>query len=102
MQRLSDTQQVCVAPKTTAEGPTKIEVSVNGQDWDTTMADVQLYTGPKVTAVTPSQGVTKNPRNLTVAVTGENFKCPNDDCSKVKVRFRNKDMDEIIVNGHYN
>lgn len=63
MERLSDTQQVCTAPRTSVDGPTAIEVSLNGQDWDTTAADVRFYTGPKVTAVTPSQGVTKNPRN---------------------------------------
>lgn len=34
-------------------------------------------------------------------MTGDNFRCPSDDCSKVKVRFRNADGDDIIVNGQY-
>jgi len=37
---------------------------------------VQFYNGPRVTAVNPTYGVTKNPRGLNIAITGNNFVCP--------------------------
>lgn len=45
----------------------------------------------------PTYGVTKNPRNLNMEIYGENFVCPNNDCSKIKARFTNAQGDQIIM-----
>lgn len=44
--------------------------------------------------------MTKNPKNLKMSIFGDNFACPENDCSRIKVRFMNKDKDSIIVEGH--
>jgi len=60
-----------------------------------------------VTQVDPVYGVTKNPENGDITITGENFECPRselnaaeEDCSKIRVRFTNKFGDEIYMDGH--
>jgi hypothetical protein len=56
-----------------------------------------MYAGPRVTGVNPTYGVTKSSKPLEIS--GENFNCPDSDCSKIKVRFTNKAGDEIYRNG---
>lgn len=34
-----------------------------------------------------------------MSISGDNFECPDGDCKNIKVRFTNKDGDEIIVDG---
>jgi len=58
-----------------------------------------FYNGPRVTAVNPSFGVTKNPRGLNMYVSGKNFECPQNDCSRIKVRFTNERGDMIFEDG---
>ena len=99
MTKLSQNEQVCTAPKTSADGETNVELSSNLHDWHDANDDVVFYDGPRVTAISPTQGVTKNPKNLKLLITGDNFKCPNNDCSKLKVRFMNQNKDKIIVKG---
>ena len=52
-----------------------------------------MYAGPRVTGVNPTYGVTKSSKPLEIS--GENFNCPDSDCSKIKLRFTNKAGDEI-------
>jgi len=59
-----------------------------------------MYPGPHVTHVAPQYGVTKNPKGTVLDISGENFKCPGDDCSKIGVRFTNYKGDQIFVKGH--
>jgi hypothetical protein len=100
MTRLSPTQYRCVAPKSSvADERARIEITANGQHWQETGHSIHFYNGPKVVSVNPTYGVTKNPRNQSIEISGENLNCPNNDCSKVKVRFTNKEGDEIIVRG---
>jgi len=63
---------------------------------------VKFYNGPKVTSVNPTYGVTKNPKGLPIDITGENFDCPNGDCTKIRVRFQNQRGDEIFEDGTKN
>jgi hypothetical protein len=49
--------------------------------------------------VSPSVGVTKNPKNAKMEITGDNFACPGGDCSKLKVRFTNAQGKKIEVEG---
>jgi hypothetical protein len=58
-----------------------------------------FYNGPRVTAVNPTFGVTKNPRGLNMFVSGRNFECPQNDCSRIKVRFTNERGDMIFEDG---
>jgi hypothetical protein len=60
---------------------------------------LKFYNGPKVVSVNPTYGVPKNPKNLSLEITGENFACPNGDCSQIKVRFTNENKDEIVMDG---
>ena len=99
MTKISDNELKCVAPKTDMVGDARIEVSPNGQQWQDIDYPVKFFSGPKVTAVTPTYGVTKNPRGLKMEISGENFACPNNDCSKTKVRFTNQNGDQIFVDG---
>lgn len=93
MTRKSQNEQVCVAPKTDITGEVKVEISANGQQWQDTDSDVKFYNGPRVTSINPTRGVTKNPKGLKLSIYGDNFQCPNGDCSKIKVRFMNKNKD---------
>ena len=97
--KISDTEQVCVAPKTDVTGDAKVELSANGQQWQDSGIPVKFYNGPRVTAVSPASGATKNPHNVPMEITGDNFACPNNDCSKIKVRFTNAKGDQIFVDG---
>jgi hypothetical protein len=36
-----------------------------------------------------------------IHVRGDNFACPGNDCSHIKVRFTNKNGDRIIIAGHF-
>jgi len=54
-----------------------------------------------VTAVSPTYGETKNPKGLNLTIYGENFECPNGDCSHVKVRFTNDIGDKIFEDGTF-
>jgi len=102
MRRKSSTQQECIAPKSTiSDEKARLEVSPNGQNWHDTGFEVHFYPGPRVTSVNPTYGVTKNPKKQVLEVSGDNFECPDHDCSKIKVRFTNKAGDEIFVNGEY-
>ena len=62
---------------------------------------VKYYNGPKVTAVSPTHGVTKNPNDDKLTISGENFACPNDDCSRIRVRFTNYLGDQIYTVGEW-
>ena len=100
MTRISYNEQECVAPKNDLTGDAKIQYSVNGQQWhDTGDHGLKFYNGPRVTSVNPSFGVTKNPRNQKMEIQGENFVCPNSDCSKLKVKFTNFEGREILEDG---
>ena len=89
MTRMTDSKLKCIAPKTNAVGPFRMEMSANGQDWQDIGHEVRYFNGPRVTGVNPTYGVTKNPKNLNLEIYGENFVCPNNDCSKIKARFTN-------------
>jgi hypothetical protein len=82
-----------VAPKSEAAGEVRVEISANGQQWQDTKAPLRYYNGPKVTSVNPTYGVTKNPHDQDLEVRGENFACPNNDCSRIRVRFTNDQGD---------
>jgi hypothetical protein len=58
---------------------------------------VRYFNGPRVTGVNPTYGVTKNPKKLNMEIYGENFVCPNNDCSKIKARFTNAQGDQIFM-----
>jgi hypothetical protein len=64
MKRLNDAEQVCLAPKTDFTGDANLELTVNKNDWHDSGHKITFYDGPKVTAISPTQGVTKNPKNL--------------------------------------
>lgn len=72
---------------------------MNGQQWQDAGYKVKFYPGPRVTAVSPTYGVTKNPKGLSITISGENFDCPNSDCTKIKVRFQNERGDWIFEEG---
>lgn len=99
MQAVSDTEQICVAPKTDAAGDVRIEITPNGQQWHDVKQPVRYYYGPKVTGVNPTQTVTKNPKNYRLDISGDNFECPKGDCSRIRVRFTNEKGDKIDVKG---
>jgi len=73
MTRISDNEQECRAPKTDSVGDVKVEISANGQQWQSVEHSVKFYNGPRVTSVNPTYGVTKNPKNLNLEVIGDNF-----------------------------
>jgi hypothetical protein len=52
-------------------------------------------------SVDPIYGVTKNPKKTILHVKGENFICPDNDCSRIVVRFTNKNGDRIVVKGRF-
>lgn len=80
-------------------GDSKIELSINRQQWHTLDHKVNFFNGPKVTSVSPTYGVTKNPKGSSLVITGENLECPKSDCSKIKIRFTNDKGDMIVVDG---
>jgi hypothetical protein len=85
--RESNMEQKCIGPKTDFQGDARVELSVNGQQWQDTGFKVKFYNGPRVTSVNPTYGVTKNPKGTKIDVAGDNFDCPNADCKKIRVRF---------------
>lgn len=97
MTKVSDTEMKCVAPKTDSVGSAKLQISANGKEFQDVDKEIKFYNGPRVTSVSPTYGVTKNPKNLPIEISGENFECPNNDCSKTKVRFTNKKGDRIYM-----
>ena len=97
--KVTDSHRECLAPKASVEGDVALQLSVNGQQWQNIDHPVKFYNGPRVTAVNPTFGVTKNPRNQKLEISGENFQCPSGDCSKIKVRFTNFQGHKIFMNG---
>lgn len=61
MKRITSNQEECVAPKTDVTGTVRLELGVNAQQWHD-VGQLAFYDGPKVTAVSPTYGVTKNPK----------------------------------------
>lgn len=99
MRRLSGTGLECVAPKVDYSGDTRLEIGINGQAWHDSGITLKFFSGPRVRSVSPSSGVTKNPKGLNLAISGDNFDCPNGDCSNIKVRFTNARGDAIFEDG---
>lgn len=92
-----------MAPKVDYSGETRLEIGVNGQAWHDSGLTLKFFSGPRVKSVSPSNGVTKNPKGLNLAISGDNFVCPErdgqKDCSNVKVRFTNAMGDAIFEDG---
>lgn len=68
------------------------QISWNKQNWQTILPlgksyTFEYYDAPEVSAVKPRFGPVKSPNNEKVVIEGKNFVCPNNDCSKVTVRF---------------
>lgn len=101
MTKVSDIEEEFLVPKNDHVGDAKIQISANGQQWQDVDHPVRFYNGPKVTRVNPTYGVTKNPRNQKLEIFGDNFVCPDGDCTKIKVRFQNSEGKEIFVDGKY-
>lgn len=101
MTRVSDIEYICATSPANYSGQAAIEINQNDQNWQDIGRDVELFTGPRVTAVDPTFGVTKNPKGSKVHVLGENFECNNGDCSHIKVRFTTKNGDRIVVAGEF-
>jgi hypothetical protein len=99
MKRVSNDKQICRAPKTDYLGDARIQLSANGQQWQNSGFKVKFYNGPKVTAVNPAYGVTKNPKKLSLTIIGDNFDCTGEDCKKIRVRFTNDKGDQIYQDG---
>lgn len=103
MQKVSDTDMICPSPKSDFNGNSHLEFSVNKVQWQRVKGNpIKFFNGPRVTSVNPISGVTKNPKHLNLTIIGENFECPGNDCSRIKVRFTNDKGDEIFVDGHKN
>jgi hypothetical protein len=62
MNRITSNQEECVAPKTEVTGTVRLEMGMNLQQWHDVGQVLEFYNGPKVTAVSPTYGVTKNPK----------------------------------------
>jgi hypothetical protein len=71
-------------------------MGINLQQWHDVGTSIEFYNGPKVTSVSPTYGVTKNPKGTNLQISGDNFACPKDDCRNIRVRFRNRNGDEIF------
>jgi hypothetical protein len=99
MTKMTNYEQKCIAPKTDSVADARVEISANGQQWQDTQHSITFYNGPKVTSLNPTYGVTKNPKGTKLEITGDNFKCPANDCSKLRVRFTNDQGDEIYTDG---
>jgi len=99
MARISSNEYRCVAGRYDFVGEAKVELSANGQQWQDAGSKVRFYNGPKVTTISPTYGETKNPRGSKLDISGDNFICPNSDCSKIKVRFQNERGDNIFEEG---
>jgi hypothetical protein len=80
-------------------GEARVELSANGQQWQDAGSKVRFYNGPKVTSISPTYGETKNPKGSKLDISGDNFLCPNSDCTKIKVRFQNERGDNIFEEG---
>lgn len=90
MDRLKYGVRRCVAPNTEYTGEARLQMSLNLQQWEDSPIKVKLFNGPRVTALSPTYGVTKNPKGLKIDISGDNFECPSNDCSMIKVRFQNE------------
>ena len=55
-------KEECVAPKTEVTGTVRLEMGMNLQQWHDVGQVLEFYNGPKVTSVSPTYGVTKNPK----------------------------------------
>jgi hypothetical protein len=99
MKNFTGVDKICTSPKTTYIGDGIVELSINQQQWHPIAQKINFFNGPKITEVSPTYGVTKNPKNLTLTIIGDNLDCPQSDCSRIKVRFTNDKGDQIIVDG---
>jgi hypothetical protein len=99
MKKVSDNEYLCIAERYDFVGESKVQLSANEQQWQTIENNVRFYNGPKVTSISPTYGETKNPKGSKLEITGDNFICPNSDCSKIKVRFQNERGDNILESG---
>lgn len=68
MKKVSNTEYICVSPKSDYIGDAKIELSVNNQQWNYIGQKIKFYNGPKITSVSPTYGVTKNPKGLKLTI----------------------------------
>ena len=99
MRKVSGTALECVAPAVAYSGDARLEVGVNGEAWHDSGLTLKYFSGPRVKSVHPPNGVTKNPKGLNLAISGDNFICPAHDCSNIKVRFTNAGGDAIFEDG---
>ena len=97
MTKVSDIEFICQTPPSKYTGDVTIEINQNEQNWQDIGRNIVFYNGPKVTSVNPTYGVTKNPKGTILEIKGDNFACPANDCSHIKVRFTNKFGDRIVV-----
>ena len=80
-----------------------IEFSMNKQNWIVVKSPLMDYSfmwydSPHVVSLYPTFGPVKNTKNLTMSIHGTNFRCPEDDCKDLKVRF-GKPPEAIYVKG---
>lgn len=47
-------------------------------------------------AIEPHFGPVKSPKEEKAIITGQNFECPNDDCSKLVVRFGDAEYGTVV------
>jgi hypothetical protein len=80
-----------------------LQVSWNKQNWQSIVPVGRNFTfeyidAPEVSSITPHFGPVKSPNGETVVLSGKNFICPENDCSKVTVRFGSDEV-KIYVPG---
>ena len=54
------------------------------------------YDAPEVMGLNPHFGPVKSPNGEKVTITGRNFKCPNDDCSELRVRLGSPEFGTLM------
>lgn len=67
-------------------------MSFNGENWQDIIPGNSTYSylyydAPKITSISPAYGPVKSPNNETIVISGENFNCPDTDCTDLYVRF---------------
>lgn len=88
-------------PKAAAGTMAILMISFNQEQWQSVLPSEKSYSylyynAPIVEAITPQYGPVKSPNNNKSIITGKNFDCPNDDCSKVVVRFGDREFGTIV------
>jgi hypothetical protein len=76
-------------------------LSLNNQNWQAVIPTEKSYSylyynAPIVTSIEPHYGPVKSPNDETAIVYGQNFKCPQDDCSQVIVRFGDYEYGTVV------